>query len=708
MGVAPDRGVGGAATLVGAPAPWPGRASAADAPPLTWMRQTADRGAGVPMSVEIGLLGQFEVTGRRRPHAGRGLDPAAGRHPGEAPRPHARPPPPPRAGGRPLLARRRRRRGCPQAAQGGPLRPAGHGRRRCRRAARRHRARCSPTPRSSWTRSSSRSGSPGPRRARPGRRARGARPATAASCCPQDPLRDVGRGAPRALRLRHVDLLRLAGRWEDARRARARRRAGARRAHAAAFAAGGTATPRSASSSGSTGPCAASSACDPGPEAMRAARPALASDARASAPDEPSWSAATPELAALERALTEVGGRSRPGDPRDGPPGIGKSALLAPSPPAGAEPGWRVGHGRGGLGGGRLALRAGARRPRRPLPPPPGPARRPRRRLPRAEIDRALAGGEVAWSGDRGTSGCSSPSPSSSVWRRSGRACCSPSTTCTTPTRPASACCTTWPAPRSTTAWRWSCPTARPPSVRPLLDETAPSLLARHGAVEVELAPLDDEATTGLIGRSVAEARRRVVERIAATGRRRALRRGRAGPPGGRRSRRGSSCSTPRMVGGIDPATREVLQRVAVVGADLRHRRVRRPVGPARRPRPSTHLDHALAARLVEPTAVGYRFRHGLVRDALLEDLAPHRRRRIHRDAADRLAELGASPARIGHHLLHAGEPAAAVPHLLRGRRDRGRGARRLPGRPRPRRVGAGPRHRRRPRAGCWPCGPTC
>jgi tetratricopeptide (TPR) repeat protein len=53
------------------------------------------------------------------------------------------------------------------------------------------------------------------------------------------------------------------------------------------------------------------------------------------------------------------------------------------------------------------------------------------------------------------------------------------------------------------------------------------------------------------------------------------------------------------------------------------------------------------------------------VRDALVDSLAPHRRRQIHHDAAQRLAELGASPARVGHHLLAAGQTARAVAPLL-------------------------------------------
>ena len=76
-------------------------------------------------------------------------------------------------------------------------------------------------------------------------------------------------------------------------------------------------------------------------------------------------------------------------------------------------------------------------------------------------------------------------------------------------------------------------------------------------------------------------------------------------------------------------------------------------------------LDAALAAMVIERTLGGYRFRHPLIRDALLEPIPPHRRRVLHRLCAERLAALEASPARIGHHLLAAGDSAAAVPHVL-------------------------------------------
>ena len=80
-------------------------------------------------------------------------------------------------------------------------------------------------------------------------------------------------------------------------------------------------------------------------------------------------------------------------------------------------------------------------------------------------------------------------------------------------------------------------------------------------------------------------------------------------------------------------------------------------------------LDDALAAGAVERTGAGYRFRHSLVRDALLDGLPPHRLLPLHRQAADALRDLGASPARIGHQLLQAGDVGAAAPFLLQAAR---------------------------------------
>jgi DNA-binding SARP family transcriptional activator len=80
-------------------------------------------------------------------------------------------------------------------------------------------------------------------------------------------------------------------------------------------------------------------------------------------------------------------------------------------------------------------------------------------------------------------------------------------------------------------------------------------------------------------------------------------------------------------------------------------------------------LDQALVAGAVERTRAGFRFRHSLVRDALLDGLPPHRLRALHRRAAKALRAVGASPARVGHQLLQAGDVGAAVPLLLKAAR---------------------------------------
>ena len=204
----------------------------------------------------------------------------------------------------------------------------------------------------------------------------------------------------------------------------------------------------------------------------------------------------------------------------------------------------------------------------------------------------------------------------------------------------------------------------RPAPLTDILVETRQSLLDRHGAVELELEPLERVDVEALVRRHVPEPSDDLLDRIIVLGR---------GIPFAVNELARRAANEPRwvqafdanMIGGIAPVTREVLQRVAVVGASFDTDEF---VALSGLPEDQAydHLDRALEALIVEPTSAGYRFRHGLVRDALLDDVPPHRRRRIHRDAASRLIELAASAARIGHHLLHAGEATDAVPYLLR------------------------------------------
>jgi tetratricopeptide (TPR) repeat protein len=77
-------------------------------------------------------------------------------------------------------------------------------------------------------------------------------------------------------------------------------------------------------------------------------------------------------------------------------------------------------------------------------------------------------------------------------------------------------------------------------------------------------------------------------------------------------------------------------------------------------------LETALAARVVDPADPGFRFRHALVREALIESMPAHARAAARHRVADRLAELGAPPGRVAHHYLAAGLASRAVPFVLR------------------------------------------
>jgi hypothetical protein len=115
----------------------------------------------------------------------------------------------------------------------------------------------------------------------------------------------------------------------------------------------------------------------------------------------------------------------------------------------------------------------------------------------------------------------------------------------------------------------------------------------------------------------------------------------------------------------LDPPTRTVLEHVAIAGSTFDTDEFVALSGIAEDDALDC-LDAALAAMAIERTPGGYRFRHELIREALLDAVPPHRQRLLHRACAQRLNGLAASPARIGHHLLASGDAGAAVPHVLR------------------------------------------
>ena len=76
-------------------------------------------------------------------------------------------------------------------------------------------------------------------------------------------------------------------------------------------------------------------------------------------------------------------------------------------------------------------------------------------------------------------------------------------------------------------------------------------------------------------------------------------------------------------------------------------------------------LDEALAAGVLVLAGSRYRFRHELVRQALITQLAPHHRMKMHRQIASELAERGAAPASVARHWLEGAQPKQALPWLL-------------------------------------------
>lgn len=81
-------------------------------------------------------------------------------------------------------------------------------------------------------------------------------------------------------------------------------------------------------------------------------------------------------------------------------------------------------------------------------------------------------------------------------------------------------------------------------------------------------------------------------------------------------------------------------------------------------------LDAALAAGVLLPLASRYRFRHHLVQQALIDQVPPHHRQKMHRRIAARLVELDSPPAGIARHWLEAGRRREAVPWLLAAARE--------------------------------------
>jgi DNA-binding SARP family transcriptional activator len=120
---------------------------------------------------------------------------------------------------------------------------------------------------------------------------------------------------------------------------------------------------------------------------------------------------------------------------------------------------------------------------------------------------------------------------------------------------------------------------------------------------------------------------------------------------------------TERFVG-LDPTTRGALTTLAVAEDDLDLDSVLALTGLGEHDAFAL-LDAALDAGVLVVAGTRYRFHHALVRQALTDELPPHRRLQLHRDAAQRLVTAGGAPELIADHWLKGDRPSEAVDWLL-------------------------------------------
>lgn len=119
----------------------------------------------------------------------------------------------------------------------------------------------------------------------------------------------------------------------------------------------------------------------------------------------------------------------------------------------------------------------------------------------------------------------------------------------------------------------------------------------------------------------------------------------------------------------LDDATAGMLRRLAVAGQEIDLAGVLALTGLPE-PEAFAMLDAGIEAGALTVSGVNYRFRHELVRRALVEQVPMHRRVGMHRDAARRLTAAGAAPALIARCWLDGGRPDAAVDWLLAAARQ--------------------------------------
>jgi DNA-binding SARP family transcriptional activator/tetratricopeptide (TPR) repeat protein len=216
---------------------------------------------------------------------------------------------------------------------------------------------------------------------------------------------------------------------------------------------------------------------------------------------------------------------------------------------------------------------------------------------------------------------------------------------------------------------------SRPPASDSTLGHGVVRLLGSRQLVPIDLGPLDDEDARSLVREAAprplaAQSVERIV-RLAQGNAFAALELARCAAPecAARLPASVSEAITARLCGDVDERVIPLLRVLALSGDELDTAMVL-ALSASDEAETLPLLDAALAAGVLFVEASRYRFRHDLVRQALVDAIAPHQRLKVHREAARRLAALNAPAALIARHWLAGGSPVEATPWLLAAARE--------------------------------------
>jgi DNA-binding SARP family transcriptional activator/tetratricopeptide (TPR) repeat protein len=196
---------------------------------------------------------------------------------------------------------------------------------------------------------------------------------------------------------------------------------------------------------------------------------------------------------------------------------------------------------------------------------------------------------------------------------------------------------------------------------RPRIPETArqveDSLVRRGAGSRLELGPLDAKAVRRMLADGFADLpQTRVDEIVEASG----------GLPFAvlelARSTSGGDLSGVPV---LSLQTMETFQRLALLGGAFTTDEIL-ALARVSEDEAYAQLEEALSAQVVAPGEAGYRFRHPLLRERLVDAIPSHRRAGVLRDVAEQMADLGGSPARLAHLVVQAGLYSRAVPSVVR------------------------------------------